>query len=145
MSEKNYDPRMHTAEHILNQTMVRKFGCSRSFSAHIERKKSKCDYRIPVQPTAADIKAVEDAVNEVIKSGVGITESFVAKQEASAFVDLSKLPADAPEQIRIVHVGSYDACACIGPHVSNSGEIGGFKIISHDYSEGVLRLRFKLE
>jgi len=39
------DQRMHTAEHILNQTMVRMFGCGRSFSSHIEKKKSKCDYR----------------------------------------------------------------------------------------------------
>lgn len=35
---------MHTAEHILNGTMVRMFGCTRSRNAHIERKKSKCDY-----------------------------------------------------------------------------------------------------
>lgn len=145
MSEKNYDPRMHTAEHILNQTMVRRFGCSRSFSAHIERKKSKCDYRIPVQPTDADIKWVEDAVNEIIKSEVDVTESLANKEDAGLFVDLSKLPTDAPSQIRIVHVGSYDACACIGPHVSNTKEIGLFRVISHDYADGVLRLRFKLE
>ncbi len=41
----SYDPQMHTAEHILNQTMVRIFGCERSFPSHIEKKKSKCDYR----------------------------------------------------------------------------------------------------
>ena len=33
-------PPMHTAEHILNQTMVRMFGCPRSKNAHIERKNS---------------------------------------------------------------------------------------------------------
>lgn len=33
-------PPMHSAEHILNQTMVRMFGCPRSKNAHIERKKS---------------------------------------------------------------------------------------------------------
>lgn len=32
---------MHTTEHIINQTMIRLFGCGRSVSAHIERKKSK--------------------------------------------------------------------------------------------------------
>ena len=35
---------MHTAEHLLNATMVKTFGCPRSRNAHIERKKSKCDY-----------------------------------------------------------------------------------------------------
>ena len=32
---------MHTCEHILNQTMVRMFGCERSRKAHRERKKIK--------------------------------------------------------------------------------------------------------
>lgn len=35
---------MHTAEHLLNGTMVKMIGCKRSRNAHIERKKSKCDY-----------------------------------------------------------------------------------------------------
>jgi Ser-tRNA(Ala) deacylase AlaX len=37
---KKYDPRMHSAEHILNQTMDRMYQCGRCFNAHIERKKS---------------------------------------------------------------------------------------------------------
>ena len=37
-------PPAHSAEHILNQAMVRMFGCSRSRVNHIERKKSKCNY-----------------------------------------------------------------------------------------------------
>ena len=41
---------MHTAEHILNGTMVRMFGCTRSRNAHIERKKSKCDYLLDACP-----------------------------------------------------------------------------------------------
>ncbi len=36
--KKVFDPHMHTAEHILNQTMIRLFGCNRCFSAHIEKK-----------------------------------------------------------------------------------------------------------
>lgn len=42
-NKEEYPP-MHTAEHILNGTMVKMFGCPRSRNAHIERKKSKCDY-----------------------------------------------------------------------------------------------------
>ena len=42
-NKQEYPP-MHTAEHILNQTMIRMFGCERSKNTHIERKKSKCDY-----------------------------------------------------------------------------------------------------
>ena len=44
---------IHTAEHILNRTMVNMFGCPRSRNAHIERKKSKCDYLLADCPTNA--------------------------------------------------------------------------------------------
>ncbi len=145
MSEKNYDPRMHTAEHILNQTMVRKFNCGRAFSSHIEKKKSKCDYRISRALSIEEISEIENAVNSIIESNVNVTEGFVTKQEAAQFLDLSKLPADAPDSIRVIRVGDYDACACIGPHIKNTSEIGKFKIISSDFNEGVVRLRYKLE
>lgn len=145
MSEKNYDPRMHTAEHILNQTMVRMFHCGRAFSSHIEKKKSKCDYKHSKVLSDNEISAIERAVNGIIERNLDVTEGFVTQQEAALFLDLSKLPADAPDSIRVIRVGDYDACACIGPHVKNTGEIGKFRIISSDFKAGTVRLRFKLE
>lgn len=137
-------PPMHTAEHILNQTMVRMFGCERSRNAHIERKKSKCDYTLLQEPTAEQIAEIENRVNEVIKQNLPITIEFVSRENVPAEVDLSKLPADASATLRIVRVGDYDTCACIGTHVSNTCEIGTFKIISHTWENGTMRLRFKL-
>ena len=144
MSEKNYDPRMHTAEHILNQTMVRMFGCMRSKNTHIERRKSKCDYILPNLPTENQLSEIEREVNRIISLEMNVFDEFISKSEAANFLDLSKLPADAPETIRVVRVGDYDACACIGPHVENTRGIGTFRIISTDYNEGILRIRFKL-
>lgn len=137
-------PPMHTVEHILNQTMIRMFGCERSRNAHIERKKSKCDYPLPQEPTAEQIAEIENRVNEVIKQNLPITIEFVSRENVPAEVDLSKLPADASETLRIVRVGDYDTCACIGIHVTNTSEIGTFKIISHSWENGTMRLRFKL-
>ena len=137
-------PPMHTAEHILNQTMVRLFGCPRSRNAHIERKKSKCDYQLNEAPTAEQMAAVEQQVNDVIAQHLPITIEFMPREEAAHIVDLSKLPADASEILRIVRIGDYDACACIGAHVENTSEIGHFKLLNYDYAEGRLRLRFKL-
>lgn len=74
-NKAEYEP-AHTAEHILNRTMVNMFGCPRSRNAHIERKKSKC--------------------------------------------------------------------ACIGAHVGNTSEIGEFRIISHDFNDGIWRVRWKV-
>lgn len=136
---------MHTAEHILNQTMVRMFGCPRSRNAHIERKKSKCDYLLSECPTPEQVQAIEDKVNEVIAAGLPVRVEFVPLAEAGAIVDLSKLPENVSDTLRIVRIGDYDACACIGAHVADTSEIGRFRIISHDYSDGRWRVRFKLE
>ena len=108
-----YEP-AHSCEHLLNATMVKMFGCPRSRNAHVEKKKSKCDYIL--EP----------------------------REQAAAIVDLSKLPEDASDTLRIVRIGDYDACACIGAHVKNTSEIGTFKIISHSYAEGIWRLRWKV-
>lgn len=143
-NKQEYPP-MHTAEHILNRTMVEVFGCPRSRNAHIECKKSKCDYELPDEPTAEQLAAVEAKVNEVIARALPVTEEFVARAEVPAEVDVSKLPGDVSETLRLVRVGDYDVCACIGAHVANTSEIGTFKIISHDYESGRLRLRFKLQ
>lgn len=136
---------MHTAEHILNQTMVRMFGCERSKNSHIERKKSKCDYFIDESPDQNKINEIEARVNAQIKRSLDVKIDFVNRNNVPAGVDLSKLPENASETLRIVYVGDYDVCACIGEHVNNTSEIGEFKIISSDYNEGKLRVRFKLE
>lgn len=143
-NKQEYPP-MHTAEHILNQTMVRMFGCPRSKSSHIERKKSKCDYILSEAPSAQQIQEIENRVNEVIRQNLAVTAVFTKRSEVPARVDLSKLPEESSETLRLVSVGDYDLCACIGQHVSNTSEIGTFRIISSDYADGKLRVRFKLE
>lgn len=135
---------MHTAEHILNQTMVRMFNKGRSFSNHIEKKKSKCDYHFDHQLSIEEISEIELRVNEVIKSNQVVYEDFISREEAARMFNLSRLPDDAGETLRIIKVGDYDACPCSGQHVNNTSEINTFKIISTDFNEGVLRVRFKL-
>ena len=142
-NKQEYPP-MHTTEHILNQTMVRMFGCPRSMNAHIERKKSKCDYDLATAPTEEQVQEIERKVNEVIQSHAPVTTEFMKKEDAASIVDLRKLPEDASDTLRIVRIGDYDACACIGTHVSNTSEIGTFKIISHEFKDGKWRVRFKL-
>ena len=143
-SNKQYNPEMHSAEHILNQTMVRMFNCGRSFSNHIEKKKSKCDYHYERNLTAAEILQVENKVNEVIAEDLPVVEEFYSKEEAETKFNLSKLPSDAINKIRIIKIGEYDACPCSGLHVLSTKDIGKLKIISTDYNEGILRIRFKL-
>lgn len=142
-NKQEYPP-AHTAEHILNATMVKMFGCPRSRNAHVEKKKSKCDYILDVEPTADQVVQIEDRVNEVISCNLEVTAGFMSREEAAEIVDLSKLPEDVSDTLRIVRIGDYDACACIGAHVKNTREIGTFKVISHSFENGIWRLRWKV-
>ena len=90
------------------------------------------------------IAEIESRVNEVIAQHLPVTVEFVTRDNVPQGVDLGKLPADASETLRIVRVGDYDICACIGAHVDNTSEIGTFRIISHSFENGTLRLRFRL-
>jgi len=143
-NKKEYPP-MHSAEHILNQTMIRMFGCERSKNSHIERKKSKCDYFLTVEPSLQEIAEIENRVNEVIAQNMTVSNSLVSRENVPDCIDLSKLPENVSQTLRLVYVGEYDTCACIGEHVNNTNEIGKFRILSSDYAEGKVRIRFKLE
>jgi misacylated tRNA(Ala) deacylase len=142
--KKQTDPRMHSAEHILNQTMDHMFNCGRCFSAHIEKKKSKCDYHFDRELTPQELEEIQNRVNQVIADDLPVTEESVSHAEALNNFNTEKLPDNPGASIRIIHIGDYDACPCIGNHVKSTGEIGGFRITTASYDNEVLRIRFKL-
>lgn len=137
-------PPAHTAEHILNQTMVRMFGCSRSRVNHIERKKSKCNYSLPVCPTEEQIREIEAEVNRIITADMPVTSRYVTRNEVPEDIDLSKLPSDASDTLRLVYVGDYDVCPCLGAHVEHTSEIGIFRISSTSYNDTNFRIVFRV-
>ena len=137
-------PPMHTAEHLLNQTMVRMFGCERSRNAHIERKKSKINYTLKSEPTAEQIAEIERIMNDLIQKDIPVVYDFVTRDEIPEGVTLNKLPDDASETLRIVRIGDYDVCACIGAHVKSTGEIVSFHINSTFWNDGNFRIVFKV-
>lgn len=137
---------MHSCEHIVNQAMIRLFGCGRSVEAHIERKKSKLDYLLAQAPTPEELDNLEKEVNRVIDADLPVTMEYISIDEAASRFDLKRLPhGERPEQVRVVHIGDYDECLCIGQHVAHTAQIGHFKISSSSYADGRLRIRFKLE
>ena len=142
-NKQEYPP-MHTTEHVINRTMVNLFGCGRAISAHIERKKSKLDFALQTCPEEADIIRIENTVNEVLRRNLPVTMEFISQEEAIGRFDMKRLPEKASETVRIVKVGDYDECLCIGQHVKNTSEIGTFKIISYYYKDGIFLMRFKL-
>lgn len=137
-------PPMHTAEHLLNGEMARRFSCGRAFSAHVERKKSKLDYYLLKALTNEEIKDLENYINNIVKEDVAVTEEYITQEEAKNRFDMSRLPEGASETVRVVHVGDYDQCLCAGSHVKSTSEIGEFRISSTRWQDGVQRIVFKL-
>jgi misacylated tRNA(Ala) deacylase len=142
---KEADPRMHSAEHILTGVLVRKFGIGRPFTTHLEKKKSKADYRFTRTLTEEEAHSVEEAVNEQIALDLQVREEFLLREVAAQTFNLSRLPDDVGDTVRIIRIGDFDACLCSGVHVGTSTEIGRFRLISWSFEEGALRIRFRLE
>ena len=138
-------PPAHTAEHILNGTVSNLYGCGRAFSSHVERKKSKLDYHLAQPLSDEQISDLEDRVNAVITADVEVWTEYARKDDMAGRFDLSRLPDDASETVRIVHVGDYDECLCAGQHVARTGQIGRFRITSSRWQDGVQRLVFRLD
>ena len=116
----------HTAEHLLNQTMIRMFGCKRSTNAHVERKKSKITYILERKPSRKDEKEIERRMNELIGEDLPVRYKYVTRQDIPDDVELTNLPDNTSETIRLVYIGDYDVCPCIGKHVRSTAQIGRF-------------------
>lgn len=139
-------PPAHTAEHLLNQLMFRMFGAGRSRNAHIERKKSKMTFTLDHKPDRKEEKAIETEMNRLIEADLPVTFEMVDRNHIPDGVSLEKLPEDASEMIKLVRIGDYDVCPCIGRHVRSTAQIGRFELLGTNWDEHAksFRVRFKV-
>ena len=151
-------PPAHTAEHLLNQTMIRMFGCERSHNAHVERKKSKVSYILERKPDRHAEREIEQRMNELIEQNLPVTFEYVTRAEIEglnmqaepgspdAGLSTDRLPEDASETIRLVRIGDYDVCPCIGKHVRSTAQIGHFELLGTNWDEQKhsFRVRYKI-
>jgi len=139
-------PPAHTAEHLLNQMMVRMFGCERSFNAHIERKKSKMSFRLDHKPSRQEEKDIQREMERLIDEDLPVTFEYVTQDELPEGISLDRLPDAVSDTIRLVRIGDYDVCPCIGKHVRSTSQIGRFEMLgtNWDEHEHVFRVRFKV-
>ena len=139
-------PPAHTAEHPLNQTMIRMFGCGRSFNAHVERKKSKMSFHLDQKPSRQDEREIENRMNELIAQDLPVTFEYATIDNLPPEVSADRLPSDVSDTIRLVRIGDYDVCPCIGKHVRSTSQIGRFELLgtNWDEHEHSFRVRFKI-
>ena len=136
----------HTAEHLLNQVMVRMFDCARSHNAHIERKKSKMSFVLDHKPTRQEEKSIEERMNELIEADLPVTFEFINRNQVPENISLERLPDDASEMLRLVHIGDFDVCLCVGKHVRSTSQIGRFEMLGTNWNgeKREFRIRFKV-
>ena len=139
-------PPAHTAEHLLTQVMIRLFGCERSYNAHIERKKSKMSFHVDHKPTRQEEKEIEREMQRLIAEDLPVTFEVVKLSEMPEGVRVDRLPDDVSDSIRLVRIGDYDVCPCIGKHVRSTSQIGRFEMLgtNWDEQERSFRVRFKI-
>ena len=139
-------PPAHTAEHLLNQTMIRLFGCERSYNAHIERKKSKMSFYLDHKPSRQEEKQIEKEMERLIEEDLPVTFEFCKINELPEEISLDRLPDGVSDTIRLVRIGDYDVCPCIGKHVRSTAQIGRFEMLGTNWDEHdkSFRVRFKI-
>lgn len=139
-------PPAHTAEHLLNRTMMNIFGCARSENAHIERKKSKMTFVLDHKPSKKEERSIEDKMNELIAEDLTVKFEFVDINNLPEEIDKSRLPDNVSDTIRLVRIGDYDVCPCVGKHVRSTSQIGHFVMLGSNWDEMThsYRIRYKV-
>lgn len=125
----------HSGEHILSGIIHELFGLD-NVGFHLGAEDVTMDISAPL--TREELSRVEALANEVIYKNVEITTEFPAREVLSLLEYRSKL--DLTENVRIVRIGEYDACACCAPHVKRTGEIGVIKILDFSKLRGGIRI-----
>ncbi len=125
----------HSGEHILSGIVYKLYGYN-NVGFHMGSEDITVDYSGPL--THEQIAEVERLCNVAVSQNLKITAVYPAPAELSKMKYRSKL--DLTENVRIVTVEGYDACACCAPHVSRTGEIGIIKLLDSEKNKGGTRI-----
>lgn len=132
----------HTGTHLLHAAMKSILG------AHVNQAGSKVspeglrfDYTQPEALTRAQLDSIEDMVNRQVLSAVGVGKRISSLAEAKEAGVVALFGEKYGDQVRVVDVPGFSAELCGGCHVSNTGTIGAFRILSdRALSAGVRRV-----
>ena len=103
-------------------------------------------FHLEQKPTRQQEKDIERRMNELIDEDLPVTFDFVTRDELPEDISTDRLPNDASDTIRLVRIGDYDVCPCIGRHVRSTSQIGRFEMLgtNWDEMEHSFRIRFKI-
>ena len=137
---------IHTATHILNGSSREVLGpWVWQHSAFKEEDYGRIDITHFAHLTDAEVQRIEDLANEVVRKNLGVTNTFMPRQEAEAEYGFRLYQGGVVpgRLVRVVNIGGWDIEACGGTHTRSTGEVGLIKITKAErVQDGVERLEF---
>ena len=138
--------RHHTATHIVLGAARKVLG-SHVWQAGAEKtpEKARLDITHHKPITPEEVRRIEELANKVIDERRPVLQSYMERNEAEGKYGFVLYEGGVPSgrKIRVVEIPGWDVEACFGTHVTNTGEIGGIKIINVErIQDGVVRLEF---
>ena len=140
--------RLHTATHILQAVLREKFGDTvHQMGSNITPERLRFDFSFDRKITPEELAEIEARANEVIAKEMPVfmkEMTYEEAQEAGA-LGLFKDKYDL-NNVKVYFVGDFSKECCGGPHVTNTNQIGHFKILKEEASSaGVRRIKAILE
>lgn len=139
--------KLHTATHLLLAAIRQLFGSEiYQKGSNITPERLRFDFNFPEKMTAEQLKQIEDLVNEKIAENIPVELIEMPKEEALKIAKVSFDPAKYGDVVKVYKIGDFSVELCGGPHASNTGELGHFKIQKEEASSsGVRRIKAVLE
>jgi alanyl-tRNA synthetase len=135
--------RMHTATHLLHAALHQVLGpTANQKGSNITAERLRFDFTWPEPMTAEQKAEVEKLVNSWIEEGIEVEKKTTSVEEAKAEGAMALFGAKYGEMVTLYSIGGVSKEICCGPHVSNTKELGGFKILKEQSSSaGVRRIK----
>ena len=140
------ETKYHTATHLLNAALKEVLGSHvHQKGSNITSERMRFDFSHDNKMTDEEIKKVEDLVNSYIKSNIDVTVESMSKEEALK-TDAEAMFIDKyGDIVKVYSIGTISKEVCGGPHVSNTKELGNFKILKEEASSsGVRRIKAQI-
>ena len=133
----------HTATHLLNAALKQVIGKdAHQRGSNITVDRMRFDFNCDHKLTEEEKKKVEDLVNEWIQEGLPVTKQEMKKEEAIQSGAECMFIEKYPDIVTVYSIGEVSKELCGGPHVSNTKELGRFKIKKEESSSsGVRRIK----
>lgn len=130
----------HTATHLLNAALKQVIGKdAHQRGSNITKDRMRFDFNCDHKLTDEEKKAVEDLVNKWIKEGLPVIKQEMKKEEAIKSGAECMFIEKYPDIVTVYSIGNISKELCGGPHVSNTKELGTFKIKKEESSSAGIR------